>query len=88
MFFRDDYFGGNWLGNCSDPTSLYEEIHIRPHEFIDELNYRTIEGEEYYDDGYNGYNESLWKPKDFINRADKYATRNDGVDFGYEGRSA
>ena len=83
MFCRDDYFGGNWLGNCSDPTSLYEEIRIRPHEFIDELNYRTIEGEEYYDDGYN---ESLWKPKDFINRADKYAV--DGVDFGYECKSA
>ena len=72
IFFRDDYFKeGNWLGNCNDPTSLYEEIDIRPHEFIEEITYKTLEGEEYND---IGYNELLWKPKDFINRGDKYKT--------------
>ena len=43
--FREEYYEGNWLGNCTDPKSLYEKVVARPHEFLDWIEITTFDGE-------------------------------------------
>ena len=70
LFSREEYFWeGNWLGNCTDPKRLYEELVIRPYEFIDSIAVRTFEGEEF---DIPNDDDSFWKPTDFINRYEDY----------------
>ncbi len=48
-FSREEYisyeYEGNWLGNCTDPKSLYEDIILRPHEFLYYIAITTFDGE-------------------------------------------
>ena len=49
IFSREEYisyeYEGNWLGNCTDPKSLYEDIIVRPHEFLFWITITTFDGE-------------------------------------------
>ena len=46
VFSREEYRDeGNWLGNCTDPKSLYEKVVVRPHEFLDWIEITTFDGE-------------------------------------------
>ena len=63
IFSREEYFwDGNWLGNCTDPKSLFEDIVVQPHEFIFWIAISTFEGEDIEP---SNEDDSFWKPTDF-----------------------
>ena len=43
--FREEYYEGNWSGNCTDPKSLYEKVVARPHDFLSYISITTFDGE-------------------------------------------
>ena len=46
VFSREEYRDeGNWLGNCTDPKSLYEKVVVRPHDFLYYISITTFDGE-------------------------------------------
>ena len=46
VFSREEYRDeGNWLGNCTDPKSLYEKVVARPHDFLSYISITTFDGE-------------------------------------------
>ena len=68
IFFSEEYFlDGNWLGNCTDPKSLLEDIVVRPIEFIFWTAISTFDGEVVTP---SNDDDSFWKPTDFSH--DKY----------------